>query len=99
MASIGQLAAGIAHEINNPMGFITSNLGTFRGYVDDLQKYIQAAEAATSKAPLSEQQALVELRRTLDVDFILEDVSPLLEESTNGANRVRDIVQTLKAAI
>ncbi len=96
MASIGQLAAGIAHEINNPMGFITSNLGTFRNYSNELQQYIRAAESAAAKGPAPEQEALANLRGTLDVEFILEDIAQLLEESLNGAKRVRDIVQTLK---
>jgi two-component system, NtrC family, sensor kinase len=83
MASVGQLAAGVAHEINNPVGFVTSNIGTLKSYADTLFQLV-------------EQSASAELRAQADFDFVKEDTGALLRESLDGLRRVRDIVQALK---
>ena len=83
MASIGQLAAGVAHEINNPVGFVTSNIGTLGSYADTLFELV-------------EHSATPEQRRQADFDFMKEDTAALLRESMDGLRRVRDIVQALK---
>jgi two-component system NtrC family sensor kinase len=96
MASIGQLAAGVAHEINNPMGFISSNLTTMGKYMEKIITFEAALiEAVQDKGDPKTATTLNELRKKMKIDIILNDISSLLEESQDGAERVRRIVQDL----
>jgi two-component system NtrC family sensor kinase len=94
MAAVGQLAAGVAHEINNPVGFVTSNLSTLRAYSERLLALAETADGlAGTAASRGEWQAA---RAAADFDFIREDLPALLDESTRGLVRVAEIVQALQ---
>lgn len=97
MASIGQLAAGVAHEINNPIGYVHSNLGSLQEYLRSLFTVIEAYERAL-RAP--DPKALIpeidDIRDRLDIDFISRDLPQLMAESREGIERVTRIVRDLK---
>lgn len=98
MAAIGQLAAGVAHEINNPIGFISSNLQSLQDYstkllqlTDFYQKILQ--KIANDKLNLVQQQKWQQLQ----FEFIRSDLPELLQETSEGVERVAAIVRNLKA--
>ena len=98
MASIGQLAAGIAHEINHPVGFVNANMGALKNYVTTLFALIEEYQdsVAAHDPPAALLARLESARAKADLGFMQHDAADLLRESMDGLKRVKDIVQALK---
>ncbi len=98
MASIGQLAAGVAHEINNPIGFINSNLSTLGKYLSRLSGFLAVqSECIAAGAPPEQVESVRQQQARLKIDYIVKDLETLVRESLEGAERVRSIVADLKS--
>ena len=98
MASIGQLAAGVAHEINHPIGFIHSNLSTLGKYLSRLSGFLAVqSECIAAGAPPERVESVRMQQAALKIDYIVKDLEDLVRESLEGAERVRSIVADLKS--
>lgn len=98
LANIGELAAGIAHEVNNPVGYVQSNLQTLSSYVRDLLILVEAyRELADATVPAPDALSrLKALREHLDEDHLLADLPAVVDESRQGIEIIRDVALALK---
>jgi signal transduction histidine kinase len=96
MASIGQLAAGVAHEINNPVAFVNSNIGSLEKYVSDMLTLLAAYEESETDITELAKKNIERIKAKIDINFLREDILILLAESADGVQRVTQIVRDLK---
>ncbi len=100
MASLGQMAAGVAHEINNPVSYVMSNLGTLDQYVSSLTPLLQLQRELISNpggAHTELIERMGELWKQEEVDYLLSDMPELIEESLGGTRRIKEIAQSLRS--
>ncbi|MCK5327065.1 MAG: response regulator, partial [Candidatus Latescibacteria bacterium] len=95
MASLGKLVAGVAHEVNNPINFIYSNIHPLQGYVHDLKALVQLYEEKEAGLCPEDRKAVVERKEAMELNFLFEDLGKILQAFKDGATRVRDIVSSL----
>jgi len=94
MASLGQLAAGVAHELNNPAGFILSNMAALPDYIRRLEKMFSTYEAVSPSE--SDGDVVTAVKTEIDYDHILADLNSMAADSYSGADRIKSIVQNLR---
>ncbi|MBF2027478.1 MAG: PAS domain S-box protein [Oscillatoriales cyanobacterium C42_A2020_001] len=92
MSSLGQLVAGVAHEINNPVNFIYGNLNYANDYIQDLLGLLQLYQEQIPNPPSAIQSAIT----AIDLDFLIEDLPKLLISMRVGAERIREIIASLR---
>jgi two-component system NtrC family sensor kinase len=103
LASLGQMAAGVAHEISSPVGYVMSNLGMLAQYCSAITPLLELQRellGAQGSMPQEAREAVLarmaEQWKQAELDSILEDLPELIQESTEGARRIKEIVQSLR---
>lgn len=94
MASLGQLAAGIAHEINNPVGFVYGNLGLLEKTISDLLRLLDLYDS--QQLPAEVEAKVSDLKKEISYENAKTDLGPIFEDCRHGTERIRDIVQNLR---
>lgn len=101
MASVGQMAAGIAHEINNPLAFVIGNFGSLEEYVSTIINMLNLHDQFVASLDKSSDSELFnrvsEMKKESDIDFIINDVKAVVDDSRAGLLRVRDIISDLSS--
>jgi len=97
MASLGQLTAGIAHEINNPINFVTSNISPLKRDIEDLKTFYNAFEQCAANKEITLPKSLVNLKNELDIEFLMEEMNSLLQGIEEGAGRTKNIVESFRS--
>lgn len=96
MASLGQLVAGIAHEVNNPISFIYGNMDHLAEYIKDIKEILSEFIDLKSLS-IEEKQKMDDLIEEVDLDYLLKDLDKLIKSCKNGAERTKDIVASLRS--
>jgi len=97
MISLGQLVAGVAHELNNPIGFIHSNMHHLLEYVEKLRSYVEVVRRNQESLPEAARSEMDEIEKKVEIDFLLKDMEELTQSCVDGARRTKDIVLGLRS--
>lgn len=97
LATIGHLAAGVAHEIKSPTGYIGSNLGSMKKHFDKISEFIAVQDRAIQDLLPEKRTELIEARKRLKIDLVLADVEDIIVESLEGVEKIKKIVEGLKS--
>lgn len=97
MASLGQMAAGIAHEINSPLGYIYSNISLLRRSLPGLFELLHAYRDAEGALPAGVRDRIEQLREEGQIDYLEDDMPKMIDENIAGLNRMRDIVRDIRS--